>query len=336
MQPTIKDVALRAGVSVATVSRVMNGGDLVSDKTRAHVKQAIADLKYHQNAMARSLKTRQSGLIGIISPDISAITQAVAAQAIDSRIQLYGYNAIIANSQGNPGKEKANVNIMLEWRVDGIIFTAPLSMKNVHMARSKGVPVVIFSRRTDNSRYHYIDPDNYSGAYEATQYLINLGHKRIGIIVEPNHRGATNRLTGYRAAMSDAGLELDPGLVVKGYFGLAQGYEAMKKFLALNPLPTAIIACSDALAIGAMQTTLKAGLRIPDDISFIGFGDVQAVYTIPSLTSVHIFAEEIGILAGEMLMAQIRGEIDRYPKENVISCRLIERESTARVPPHQP
>jgi len=308
--------------------------DGVAEHTRLRVQQAIVDLGYRYNALARSLKKQQSSLIGHIVPSIAGPVSPVLARAVEEEAQKSGYNVILCNSFERVEKERANVNVLLERRVEGMIFSAPMLPESVSTVRTKGVPVVIIERRSELSGFYYVDPDNLKGAYEAVKYLIDLGHKRIAMIVGPPSAIISKlRTEGYERALSDAGLSASADLMADGNYTRASGYEAMERFLALDPRPTAVFAGNDAMAIGAMQAAYHAGLQIPRDISVVGFDDTHADLTIPQLTSVHQPLNEIGTLATKILIAQINGTASEYPFENVLPCYLKERESCGPVPP---
>lgn len=332
MQPTIKDVARQAGVSTATVSRVLNEAIGVSEHTRLRVDQAISDLGYRYNALASSLKKQQSSLIGHIVPSIAGPVAPVLARAVEEEAQKSGFNVILCNSSENIEKEKANVNVLLERRVEGIVFTAPILPEHVKAIKARNVPVVIIERRWELSGFPFVEPDNFKAAYDAVKYLIKLGHKRIAMIVGPPSAIISKlRMEGYERALMDIGSGLDHELTSEGNYTRTSGYEAMQKFLALDKRPTAIFAANDAMAIGAMQAAFEAGVKVPKDISFVGFDDTYAELTIPQLTTVHQPLHEIGTLATKIIMAQIDQAGDQYPLENVLTCYLKERNSCAKV-----
>lgn len=333
MLPTIKDVARQAGVSTATVSRVLNAMDVVSEQTKLRVEQAIDDLGYQYNALARGLKMRESKLIGHIVPSIAGPVSPVLARAVEDQAQRMGYNVILCNSFENSEKEKANINILLERRVDGIIFSAPMAPEHLRLVRDRAVPMAIIERRTDLPGYYCIDPDNLKGAYDAVEHLIGLGHKQVAMIVGPPSAIISRmRLDGYTKALSDAGLSASADLIAEGNYSRASGYEAMQRFLELNPRPTAVFAANDAMAIGAMQAASDVGLSIPGDVSFVGFDDTYSELTIPQLTSVHQPLNEIGMLAMKIVEAQIRSEPGEYPLENMLPCTLTVRKSCGPAP----
>jgi len=333
MLPTIKDVARQAGVSTATVSRVLNEKGGVSDQTRLRVEQAISDLAYRYNALAGSLKKQQSSLIGHIVPSILGPVSPALARAVEVEAQKSGYNVILCNSFENIEKEQANVDVLLERRVDGIVFTAPMLPEHVNAIKARRVPVVIIERRWEISGFHFVEPDNFHGAYDAVKHLTDLGHRRIAMIVGPQSAIISKfRMEGYERALLDAGVSPDPDLMAEGDYGRASGYEAMQKFLALAQIPTSVFAANDAMAIGAMQAACHAGLSVPRDISIVGFDDTYAELCIPELTTVHQPLSEIGTLATKIVVAEISRSTDEYPLENVLPCYLKERESCGPAP----
>lgn len=333
MLPTIKDVARRAGVSTATVSRVLNGAEVVSEDTRARVEQAIADLGYRYNALARSLKKQSTGLLGHVIPSIAGPVSPILARAVEDEAGKVGYNVILCNSYDSPEKELANIDILLERRVDGIIFSSPILLKNLAMVRDRGVPLVVIERRAEIPGFQFVEPNNQEAAREAVEYLIGLGHRRIGLILGRRNAVLVElRQQGYQDAFEQAGLPIDPDLIVDGDYTRQSGYDAMRKLLEVTPRPTAVFACNDAMAIGAMQAARHAGLETPRDISFVGFDDTCAELTIPQLTSVHQPLNEIGMHAAKMMIAHTQGDSETYPMENILRCHLEIRESCGPAP----
>lgn len=328
MQPTIKDVARQAGVSTATVSRVLNAADGVSEHTKIRVEQAIEDLGYRYNALASSLKKRQSHLIGHIVPSIAGPVGPTLARAVEEQAQKYGYNVILCNSSESIEKERANVNILLERRVEGIVFTSPMSLDHATSIKSRGIPVVIIERRGETSGFHFVETDNFKGAYDAVKHLLGMGHTRIAMIVGPQSAIISKfRVEGFERALLDVGLSSRSEYMAEGNYSRASGYEIMKKFLSLKERPTAVFATNDSMAIGAMQAVRDAGLDIPGDISVVGFDDTLAELAIPPLTTVHQPLFEIGTLATKIIISAISGSTETYPFENVLPCYLKERNS---------
>ncbi len=333
MLPTIKDVARLAGVSTATVSRVLNSAEVVSDDTRERVEKAISELGYRYNALARSLKKQSTGLLGHVIPSIAGPVSPILARAVEDEARKYGYNVILCNSYDSPEKEQANIDILLERRVDGIIFSSPILPEHLVMVRDRGVPLIIIERRFEISGFPFIDPNNREAAREAVEYLIGLGHRRIGLILGlKNAILVAQRQQGYEDALSAAGIPLDPCLVADGRYTRQSGYEAMQQLLKQDPRPTAVFACNDAMAIGAMQAARHAGLETPRDISFLGFDDTVAELAIPQLSTVHQPLYEIGTLAARIVAAYAQGDVESYPSENFLPCHLEIRESCGPAP----
>lgn len=333
MLPTMRDVARRAGVSTATVSRVLNAAEIVSDDTRVKVEQAIKDLGYRYNALARSLKTQATVLLGHIVPSIAGPVSPILARAVEDEARTFGYNVILCNSYDSAEKERANIDVLLERRVDGIIFSSPMLPEHLRMVRDRGVPLVIIERRAEITGFPFVEPNNYEAARDAVRYLISLGHKRIGLILGLKNAMLTEqRRQGYEDALRDAGLRVDPDLIADGNYGRQSGYDAMQKLLKVDPRPTAVFAANDAMAIGAMQAARHAGLETPRDMSFVGFDDTSAELAIPQLTTVHQPLYEIGSLAAKMVIAHVRSEPEKYPSENIMACHLEVRESTGPAP----
>lgn len=330
MQPTIKDVARQAGVSTATVSRVLNDSGGVCASTRIRVEHAIADLGYHYNAMAGCLKKQQSGLLGHIVPSIVGPVAPILARAAEEEAQKSGFNVILCNSFESAEKEKASVNILLERRVAGILFSAPVSLENVRTVRARGVPVAIIERRVESEDFHFAESDNMKGAYDAVTLLVKLGHRRIALILGPQDSIISKlRQEGYNLALADAGIRPDSELTTEGDYSRLSGYNEMKRLLTLKDRPTGVFAANDTMAIGAMQAVRHAGLNIPEDISIVGFDDAYAELAIPMLTSVHQPLHETAVLATKIVIA---GADDSYPLKNVLPCTLMERESTGPAP----
>jgi LacI family transcriptional regulator len=333
MLPTIKDVARHAGVSTATVSRVLNGVEVVSNDTRERVEQAIESLGYRYNALARSLKTQTTVLLGHIVPSIAGPVSPILARAVEDEARMFGYNVILCNSYDSAEKERANIDILLERRVDGIIFTSPMLPEHLSMIEDRGVPLIIVERRMEVSGYPFVEANNHDAARNAVKHLLDLGHRRIALILGLKNAMLTEqRRKGYEDALTDAGLSVDPDLIADGDYTRQSGYDAMQRLLKLDPRPTAVFGTNDAMTIGAMQAARHAGFECPREISFVGFDDTSAELAIPQLTTVHQPLGEIGTLAAKMLIAHIQGEPGKYPSENILPCHLEVRESCGPAP----
>ncbi len=333
---TIRDVARRAGVSIATVSYVLNESAPISEETRARVLAAAAELGYRPSAIARGLRAGQSHTLGyswhhvprdqwhpILDPFLYSIAQAAEFQ---------GYH-ILTFTQAEYGDPWFPYReLMLTGRVDGFIISETnRDDPRIRYLLEQNFPFVAFGRANDKWDFPYVDVDNAAGTRMAVQYLIGLGHRRIAVIAWPEDSlTGTYRLQGYLEAMEEARLETDPAWIVRTEHAEASGRQAMRRLLALPPdhRPTAVVTMSDLMAIGAMNALYEAGLMPGRDVSVVGFDDVpMAQYLRPPLTTVRQPVAEVGKLVVEMLLRIIRGE-PLLERKVLVQPKLIVREST--------
>lgn len=332
MDLTIKDVAKIAGVSAATVSRVMNGTKPVNPETQQKVLQAIEKTGFKRNAAARSLVVRKSNLLGVLIPDISNIYFVDLIKGIDAESHYYGYNIIVTDFSCDEQREIESLNLLLEKGVDGIIFTAHNTVKKSmeDIINNSGIPFVSLNRVYKNAMS--IRVDNYKESYDAVMYLIGLGHRHIGFISGSFEDTASGieRLKGYRQALTDGGIQYSNSLVCEGDYTYKSGYNAAEKLLISNKGISAMFAANDEMAFGAMALIEDKGMKVPQDISLIGFDDISySSYIRPRLTTVHQPIYEIGELAAKMLIKYVNKE---KIEENdvVLKGGIVVRDSTAR------
>lgn len=329
MAVTLKDIAKKAGVSESTVSRVLNGIPKASSETRDKIVKMAKELNYCPNDLARSLAKQRNLIIGVILTDISNPYFASVTAGIDEIASLYDYNLIISVTGGNEQEELKYINILREKKVDGIIFTSGRMPESCEEALLKsGIPTVIIARKIKSS-LPSIHIDNISESYKAVEYLIKLGHRRIAMISGnfDDKESGYHRLLGYKNALSDYGIFFEDELVVEGSFKMESGVKASQKLLKLKELPTAIFTGSDAMAVGAIKTIKKAGLRVPEDISVIGFdNNIIALACDPELTTIGQPVKDLGKNAMEMLYKTIMGE-ELEKKAIYLPCELIVRDS---------
>ncbi len=300
--PTVKDVAERAGVSTATVSHVINETRFVSDELKARVCQAMEELNYHPNAIARSLRSRKTHNIGMIVPDISYPFLAQVARGVENAGFELGYNVILCDSDGDLEMEAHYIALLKEKKVDGIIFVAAgESSSHVQALIEQGMPVVVCDRELPEVKVDTVIADNVGSGHQATEYLITLGHSRIGCIAGPQELEiSSKRVEGYRRALEQHGLPLGEELLVYGDFRSRGGYEAMRELLALDEPPTAVFACNDLMAIGSICAVSQKKLSIPQDVAIIGCDALASTsFTNPSLATVAQPKHEMGAAAVE-------------------------------------
>ena len=330
---TIHEVALRAGVSAATVSHVINGTRFVSDEARQRVTAAMDELDYRPNTLARSLRRGRTQTIGLILPDSSNPFFAEIAHGIEQAAFARGYNVILCNTDGNIHKERLYLHLLADKQVDGVLLDTeahdPQALRSYLPAH---LPVVLVDRDFADNPFDVVLADSLQGAQEAVAYLIGQGHRRIACMSGPqNLLSAAQRREGYSHTMNQAGLEIRPEWIYPGAFRPDVGRQGARQLLKLQPAPTAIFACNDMLAIGALRAATDLGLHVPDDFSVVGFDDVEmASFTSPTLTTIAQPKQEISRRAVERLIQKIGAPAEGGVRE-LVPTRLILRESTGLV-----
>lgn len=331
---TLRDVAERAGVSIRTVSNVVNGYVPVSEEKRLRVQEAVAELGYRPSVVARHLRQGRSGLIALVVPELDVPYFAELARVVVAEARVRGYTVVVDQTDGDPDRERQLISRSGGAELfDGVILS-PLALSGADIAlRDSDVPLVLIGERVAATADAHVVIDNVTAAQEATQHLLSLGRRRIAAIGDqPYETGETAQLRtrGYRAAMAAAGIDVDESLVVPvPRFHFSDGARAMAQLLdAPGGPPDAVFCYNDLVAIGAMRTALSRGLRIPEDIAIVGFDDIEAGnYTTPSLTTVAPDKAVIGRVAVERLLAHLQGET--LPTPGWAPHRLMIRESTA-------
>lgn len=327
---THRDVAERAGVSVATVSYVLNGGPRpVSPETRARVQAVIDELEYYPNELARGLRLGQSRAVGLLVPTVTNAFYAEVAQVFETYCHAQGFLVMLCNSEGEAEREAKYVQALRAGRVDGLVLI-PSSEPTVLLRPilQAKIPVVLLEH--DVPGVPCIAIEEFRGGQVGTEHLLTLGHRRIALLRQtPTSALSSERVNGYREALTRAGLPYDPALVVECDATQAEGYRAMSELLALQGPPTAVFAHNDLLALGACRAVQHAGLSVPGDISVVGYDDISsAAYLHPPLTTVRFPKAELGRLAGELILKSLRGEAP--PAGTVtLPVELVVRESTA-------
>jgi LacI family transcriptional regulator len=338
---TIFDVAKASGVSYSTVSRVLNGFAFVKPTTRQKVLSTASKLGYVANLQARRLAGGKSNLIGMLVPSLDNGYITVLTQSIDEALTKAGYDLMVYTTHHKQGKETQFVNALMGGLSDGLLLMIPrieqgAGTNYLELLRQRGFPYVLIDQMDEHNKSTVVDSTNWQGSYEATRYLIKLGHTRIGFItgIMAIH-SARERLVGYKAALREAGLTIDQGLIAAGDFHPTGGYKATQRLLEQKPPPTAIFASNDLSAFGAMDAIRHAGLDIPKDISLIGFDDIpQASTTYPKLTTIRQPLTEMGKVAVKLLLEQI-GQPKIKPRQVTLETQLILRDSCQSYTPNK-
>lgn len=324
---TLGMVAERSGVSPSTVSRILNGTAVVSQEKKDAVDRAIADLGFVPNPIARVLAGGRSKSVGVVTQAIDSPYYGAALRGIEEQLDLVGYSALFASGHWNAKEEQRCIDSLRSRRVDGIIvLTGRLSDESLRKL-AKEMPVVVTGRALKAPRLYALNFNDFDGARLATHHLLSLGHRNIAFIAgDPVHPDAHERLRGYRAALEAAGVRYKPSLVMPGKFHEESGLMAVERLIDSREPFTAIFCANDQMAFGANLALYRRGLRVPDDVSIVGFDDLAgAEHAIPPLTTIHQAGLELGRIAAQALLELLA---DRKPTLQLPEPRLIVRSST--------
>jgi LacI family transcriptional regulator len=335
---TRNEVAHAAGVSSALVSYVVNNGPRpVAPETRKKILAAIQQLGYKPNAMARNLRLQHSTTIGLIVPDIHNPYFAEVARGVEQMASENGLTMILCHSDYKLEGELHYVEVLQAERSAGVIwFPATNSAKPAEQMANYGMPLVVLDRVVPSVRAPAVVADNFRGGYLATQHLIELGHRVIGCITRPMELyHSSERIRGFRAAMKDNWINVDESLLVGGGFRLDDGCIAAKRLMKNSPPPTAIFAYNDFMAIGALRAAYELGLKVPDDLSIVGFDDIpQAAFTCPALTTISQPKFEMGREGVALLLEAMKEPMLISNPNAPLPVKLIIRESTGSHSPN--
>lgn len=334
MTVTIYDVAREAGVSMATVSRVVNNNPNVKPQTRKKVFEAIERLGYRPNAVARGLASKKTTTVGVVIPDISNAIFAEVARGIEDIANMYHYNIILCNADKRKEKEIRVINTLLEKQVDGLLFMGGVvTDEHLQAFQTATVPIVLCGTNVEGNTMAAVDIDHQQAAHDAVKLLLDKGHRRIGMISgnlqDPNN--GFSRYNGYKNALDEAGVAFDESLVRIGNHRYESGIEAMKYFLELPERPTAIFSATDEMAIGAIHAAQDAGLAIPGDISVISVDNSRMASMVrPLLTTVAQPMYDIGAVSMRLLTKLMNKENVEKGKVTLMH-EVIQRQSVAEV-----
>ncbi|GLV53383.1 LacI family transcriptional regulator [Dictyobacter sp. S3.2.2.5] len=328
---TIQDVAKHAGVSIATVSRVLNGTTYVNEEVTSRVRAAIKELNYQPSRAAQALRAHRSKIIGLLISDIQNPFFTGLIRGVEDVANRNGYSLILCNSDENPRKEQQYIEVLCSERVAGaIVVSTSENPKKLHLFRDHDIPFVSVDRRIKDRTTDAILIDNVSGAYEAVTHLITNGYHRIGVITGPvSTTTGRERLEGYRKALREAGLALEPALECVDDFKSMGGYQGALKLLDLTPPIDALFVTNNLMTLGALEAIHERHLRIPDDIAIVGFDEMPwAALSAISLTTVTQPVYELGSSAALRLFQRLQNPTSLSKQEIVLSPTLQVRDST--------
>lgn len=327
-------IAKRAKVSLGTVSHVINGSAVVRERLRQRVLNAIEELGYQPSQLARGLRRDYTNMIGMIIPDITNPFFPALVRAAEDVAFSHQYRLVLCNSDNHPEKESSYWNEIQSYLPAGLLLI-PAVDSRLHdqpFRNGRVTPVVCIDRRPPGWKGDIVRADNEGGSYAATRHLIDLGHQKIATITGPPHLATSvERLRGYRRAMKDAGLSAPSMYVQKGNFDRSSGFEAGLQLLRPANRPTAVFAGNDLMAMGALLAVRELGLRCPDDVSIVGFDNLDATeLLLPPLTTIDQPAYRLGATAMELLIQRISG-LKEGPRDIILNTELIRRSSVRRV-----
>ncbi|ANE47440.1 catabolite control protein A [Paenibacillus swuensis] len=334
MTVTIYDVAREAGVSMATVSRVVNNNPNVKPQTRKKVFEAIERLGYRPNAVARGLASKKTTTVGVVIPDISNQIFAEVARGIEDIANMYHYNIILCNADKRKEKEIRVINTLLEKQVDGLLFMGgTVTEEHVQAFRTASVPIVLCATTDEQATIPSVDINHEEAAYDAVHTLLESGHKQIAMIsgtLQDQSNGYA-RYQGYKRALEEAGLALNEEYVRIGNYRYESGVDMMKYFLELPERPSAVFAATDEMAIGAIHAIQDAGLKVPEDVSVISVDNIRMASMVrPQLTTVAQPMYDIGAVSMRLLTKLMKKE----PVEQnrvILPHEIIRRASVAQL-----
>lgn len=339
MKPTIKDVAQKAGVSIATVSLVIHNNKRISNVTRNRVLKAIKELNYHPSRSAKELVTKTTGNIGFVLTDDHFLKTEPFYTMIFLGTEFVTrgneYYVLLATIKRDFGEDDELPRFILERSVDGVIIAGKVPSTFLEKLSKYDIPLVFVDYYPPSGDYCVVMIDNIAGGYTATKHLIDLGHKEIAFIgADITHPSISGRLTGYKQALEESSITVKQENILtdENYPGRQNGYNAAKRLFEMNKEVTAIFACNDAMAIGIMQYCADNRINIPNDISLVGFDDVEADLLLnPPLTTIRVPKVELGIEAMNVMVSLLSDKTNFRTKKILVPVELIVRGSTKQI-----
>lgn len=328
---TIKEVAKQSGVSIATVSRVLNGQGGYGEETRRLIEKAMQELGYQPNTAARTLKTKQSNLLGFVLPIAQTTSVEQVLYTFEREAEKAGYQVIVCHSPNSPDEILKRVRVLSRLQVDGVAFCSHQPGEEFDKAvASAHAPCVLIANLSATGQIPCVRPDDFTGAYAAAKYMYEKGHRQFALLVGPKEdtTAGMSRLNGYRQALIDRGVAVDDDLIFYGDFGFQETLAAARRLVAQRARFTAVLAASDDMAMAVLSEAYAAGAKVPDEFSVIGYDDIiTAQMAIPPLTTVAQPFAEMGRHAVSMLVGQITTGTKASP--HILPVHIVER-STVR------
>ncbi len=331
----MKDVAKKAGVTPAIVSRVINDDPslFIREETRNRVLEAVKSLGYRPNAIARSLRTKTTGTIAMVIPDITNPFFPEIIKGVQRAVSQKAFSLILGNTEDDIAKQREYIELLVEKQIDGVLLASlHTDDESIDLLERYHIPYVLVNRITKDIQSPFVIVDDVYGAKLAVEHLVQLGHKKIAHISGPLYIDTgLQRLEGYRKTLNNFGIEFFSEYVVESKFDEEGGYSAMKRLLSLEDRPTAVFAANDLIALGALTAISEQELKVPDDISIVGFNDIWIAQKVsPPLTTIKFALFDMGYIASEMLIKKIQGEVVAE-KRIILEPELVVRHSTKSI-----
>ncbi len=329
---TIKDVARHAGVSIATVSKYINGGNVL-DKNKIIIDEAIDKLNYKVNIMARGLKTNQTMTVGILIPSLTNLFFTTIVSSIENSLLENGYSTILCDYRENEKLEKEKLDFLVSKNVDGIIMV-PSCLDDLELINNlkKEMPIVLIDRNIDGADLDVVLTDNINGSYDAVEKLIHRGHKRIGIICGPKeHYTAIERLTGYNRVHKDYKIKIDQQLIKFGDYQMESGHEKIIELMNMDVSPTAVFVTNYEMTLGTIIGINEMNISIPEELSLIGYDNIQLAKIVkPSLSIVTQPMNSIGETAARLMLMRLSGNMSEFPSIYRLKSEIIIKDSVKK------
>ena len=334
MAATIKDIAQKAGVSISTVSRVINGNYPVSSDVQYRVKKVMEELDFHPNAIARSLRSRKSKLIGFIIADVSNQFFMDIAKGLEKEIDKIDNQLLIASSYNEPEKESKIINSLIERNIDGLVIASSggESLTAIEKCRENGIPVVLIDRSFDKIDVSQVLCNDFEASVDLVEILIKEGHRRIACLnVMLSNPTGKHRLDGYIKALSDNRIEIDESIISGSNFGPDEAYEFVMKVFSSKDRPTAIYCTNNQMAFGALRAFNELGLYVGKDVSMVLFGNLLAHNYYPlSITHSNQDGENMGAVAGQLLIKAMNGDLKTNTRI-IVDAPIVDGDSVVKI-----
>jgi DNA-binding LacI/PurR family transcriptional regulator len=332
MKVTIYDIAKQAGVSIATVSKVINNNGRISEKTTTNIIRIMQELNYQPSVVASALAGKQTYTLGLLLPDLGNLFFAEIARSIEDRAHELGFNLMICNTDNNLDKEEGYISLLKQKSVDGIIIATGVRNDGIlKQLIQQNLPIALIARDMPALAVDIVLVDDFIGGYLATSYLIENGHRHIAVIAEDTRvMSSKERIRGYRHALEEAGLTFNSDLIYISDFNIESGRAIAGQLLDSTDTPTAIFACNDLLAIGVIQAAREKGLHVPGDLSVVGFDDTMLATIIdPPLTTIAQPIQDMGHQVVDLITRSING-VSATKQRVVLTPELIVRSSVSK------